>query len=175
MGKIFGLGVDSAATYEIRYLNSNLSLDYTVPWGKELGQYMAAVHALKAEEAIYEDIEQELIFNIKYTYFSILRAQKIVKVTIESLKRVNQHPFDIENLLKTELASQVDLLKAKMEQAKIKQQLTKAQMSLKLSKANFNSLLTRNLDADVYISDISEPPPITQKLLERAAGITSIL
>ncbi|MFH0774843.1 MAG: TolC family protein [bacterium] len=107
----------------------------------------------------YERVKNELILAVKSAYFGILKALKFQEVATDAVKQVVSHLRIVHNLYDVGMVAKVDLLKAEVQLANVKQNLVKAENGLILSKAVFNQVLAQDQNRPVDIVDILEFTP----------------
>jgi outer membrane protein len=114
------------------------------------------------EKAKYQDVVQD----VKITYFDILRAQRILAAARQSVEMLEAHRNVAENYFKVGMIPKNDLLYAEVELANGKQTLIKAQNAVELAKSRFNTLLKRRIFEPVEVVDILNYQPMKQSLEE---------
>ena len=127
--------------------------------GKLTHLYRQAKEAINVAEENYRRTEINLSFKVKKAYYNILKAEKIQTVSKEAVEQIEAHLKVVENFYKAGMAPKVDLLKAKVQLANIKQNLVEAKNGLELANASFNNLLNRSLSAPVELVDVSGYTP----------------
>jgi len=127
--------------------------------GKLTALYRQTKEAAKIAEENYRRVEINLIFKVKKAYYNILKAEKIQAVSKEAVEQIKAHLKVVENFYQAGMAPKVDLLKAKVQLANIKQNLVEAENGLELAKASFNNLLNRDLSAPVELVDVLSYTP----------------
>jgi outer membrane protein TolC len=116
--------------------------------------------AVLEENAKYQDVVQD----VKITYFDILRAQRILITARQSVEMLTAHRDVAQNYFQVGMIPKNDLLHAEVELANGRQSLIRAQNSVDLAKARFNSVLKRKIFAPVEIVDVLGYQPFTQNL-----------
>jgi len=109
---------------------------------------------------------QDVIRDVKITYFNILRAQRIKEAADQSVEMLTAHREVADNFFKVGMIPKNDLLHAEVELANGRQNLTKAQNGVDLAKARFNTVLKRKIFAPVQIVDILNYQPLERQLDE---------
>ncbi len=122
--------------------------------GRLTALYRQAEEATKVAEEDYCRTKINLIFKVKEAYYNILKAEKICAVSREAVEQIKAHLKVVENFYKAGMVPKVDLLKAKVQLANIKQNLVEAENGLELARASFNNLLNRSLSAQVELVDV---------------------
>ena len=97
---------------------------------------------------------QEVIFEAKNLYFSLLKAQKIMSVSQEAVTQLSAHKEVAENFYQVGMTPLNDLLKAQVELANTKQDFIVAQNNFEIAKSNFNIFLRRPINLPVQLKDV---------------------
>jgi outer membrane protein TolC len=119
-------------------LATQLKFDQILFSGGRLINGIKAVGRYRSIQGLrYNLLEQELITKTTDMFYQTLLAQKVVDIQTEALSIANRHLNRVE-LLNTEgQVSEFDLLRAKLEVAKLKPQLLQAQNQYELAMAAF--------------------------------------
>jgi len=115
----------------------------------------------------------DLAVQVKEAYFSLLLAQKSQFVAEQSVKQLEAQVVTAQNFYEVGITPKNDLLQVQVELANSRQQLILAVNAVRLAKANLNTILRRDVQADIEIQDISEAPPVQFEFgesLEKALG-----
>lgn len=110
--------------------------------------------------------QQDVVRDVKITYFNILRAQRIMETAGQSVEMLTAHREVAYNYFNVGMIPKNDLLHAEVELANGRQDLTKAQNAVELAKARFNTVLKRKIFAPVQIVDILQYQPLEKQLDE---------
>jgi outer membrane protein len=102
---------------------------------------------------------QDIVLNAKQLYFSVLKTQKLLKVSEDTVTQIASQKDVAQNFYQVGMTPLNDLLQAQVELANAQQTLVTAQNNLELANANFNLLLRRPLDLPVRIEDVLEHTP----------------
>jgi outer membrane protein TolC len=97
---------------------------------------------------------QDVVREVKIAYFNILKVQRTLEVTIQSLKRLTAHRDVAAAFHEEGMIPRNDLLRADVELAKGRQALLRAENGVDLAKAGFNTLLRRDIKSSVAIEDV---------------------
>jgi outer membrane protein len=95
-----------------------------------------------------------LAYKVKEAYWNILKAQKIRMVAEQAVLQIADHVRVAQDFYNVGLIPLNDLLKSEVQLADARQNLIKAENSLLLAKANFNTLLKLPIEKDTEIQDI---------------------
>jgi len=116
----------------------------------------------QAKENVYrtvfekQSVEQNLVFDVKKGYFSILKAKRGVE-TVNSLKKMaEEHLKTAQAFFKEGLVTRADVLKTEVFLADAEQQILQAENGLALSKAGFRFLLNESLSSEFEVEDVLE-------------------
>ncbi|MFH0887039.1 MAG: TolC family protein [bacterium] len=144
----------------------NYSVNLTQPiytFGKIESAYDIAV---RNYEMILEDFraaEQDVVFNVKSAYLSVLRAKDMVDLSQESLNMASEHLKQIEEMLSVGLATKNDMLRTKVQVSSSSYTLIQAINGLELAKAGLNVALGRGVDEDYVLDAVNISfDPITE-------------
>jgi outer membrane protein len=97
---------------------------------------------------------QTLVEEVKAAYFHILKAQKILEVARQAVEQLKSHRNEAQNFFDVGLIPKNDLLQSEVQVANGEHNLVKAENSLEIAKARFNTLLRRDINAPVEVEDI---------------------
>lgn len=134
----FANGMIPEPTLKEGSLATQLKFDQILFSGGRLINGIKAVGRYRSIQGLrYNLLEQELITKTTDMFYQTLLAQKVVDIQTEALTIANRHLNRVE-LLNTEgQVSEFDLLRAKLEVAKLKPQLLQAQNQYELAMAAF--------------------------------------
>ena len=114
------------------------------------------VSRLAAEIARMEEAAtvQDLVPEVKVSYFNILKAARILAVAKQSVEQLKAHRDTAQGFFDVGLIPRNDLLYAEVELANGRQFLLRAENSVEMAKAKFNTILRRDINSPVEIEDI---------------------
>jgi outer membrane protein len=124
-----------------------------------INQYKIASLGLDVAEISEKLTRQDVILDAKNAYYSILKSQKLMAVAEDTVKQVNAQKEVAENMYQVGMSPLNDLLQSQVQLANDKQRFITAQNNLEISKAQFNTLLRRPVNAPVAIVDILDYTP----------------
>jgi outer membrane protein len=107
---------------------------------------------------------RDIVFEARNAYFSILKAEKIVAVTEQAVTQLNANYKVSKDFYQVGMIPYNDLLKAEVELANARQDRIVAQNRLKVSHANFNTLLRKPINTPVQLEDIRGYAPLSVTL-----------
>ncbi|OGP61100.1 MAG: hypothetical protein A2V65_02890 [Deltaproteobacteria bacterium RBG_13_49_15] len=102
---------------------------------------------------------QDVIFEAQRTYFSLLKAQKLVAISRETVAQFEAQEQVAKSFYQVGMTPLNDLLEAQAELANAKQRLINAKSILGIAEARFNTLLRRPIAAAAHIQDMLEYSP----------------
>jgi TolC family type I secretion outer membrane protein len=148
---VFSFGTDEQAdTYS--YTASLTQAIYT--GGRLTSSLGMANKGLDIAKEELRRITQELRFNVISAYYSVLKAQKMVKLSEESVNMAKSHLEHISSLFKVGMSTRADILRGEVQLAQAELVLTKAKQALEIARNHFNSTLGRDLDVPVDLVEI---------------------
>lgn len=121
-----------------------------------LNQYKIASLGLDVAEINEKLVRQDIIFNAKKIYFSMLEAQKLFDIAQKTVTQLQAHKEVAQNYYQVGMTPLNDLLQAQVEQANAEQELIVAKNNLENAESDLNLLLRRPLDTPVKLDDITE-------------------
>ena len=98
----------------------------------------------------------DLALKVKEAYFNILKADKTVMVAQTAVESLKEHLNVAKNFYEEGMIPVNDLLKAEVELANAEQSLIMAQNGAQLSRALFNTVLSKPINTPVNVKDILE-------------------
>ena len=129
-----------------------------------LNQYKIASLGLDVAEISEKLTQQDIILDAKNAYYSILKAQKLMRVAEDTVKQITSQKDVAENMYQVGMSPLNDLLQSQVQLANAKQALITAQNNLAVANAQFNTLLRRPVNASVSITDILDYKPFDQDI-----------
>ncbi len=120
-----------------------------------------AADIARVQEAV---MVQDLVQEVKISYFSILKASRLLDVAKQSVEERKAHRDLAQGFFDVGIIPRNDLLYAEVELANGHQLLLRAENSLDMAKAKFNTILRRVIDSPVEIEDILKLEPLETPL-----------
>lgn len=152
-------GLSMAMSDDVIYEAKGLIQQPLFTGGKISSGYELAKYNYEATEYEYEKVKNELILQVKGAYLGILKALKFQQIAQEAVKQVEAHLKVVNNFYDAGMVAKVDVLKAEVGLANVKQSLVRAENGVSLAKAGFNQVLAQDQGAPVEIVDILEFSP----------------
>jgi len=137
--------------------NYNWALEVKQPLfagGAILANYQANKKGADIARVEESTTTQNLVEEVKTSYFNILKAEKILGVARQSVEQLKSHRDEAQNFFDVGLIPKNDLLQSEVQLANGEHNLVKADNSLEIAKSRFNTLLRRSLAAPVAVADI---------------------
>ena len=103
-----------------------------------------------------EGARNDLIYNVKAAYFSILKAQKLREVARQAVAQIQSHEKTASDFFQQEMIAKNDLLEAQVRLAQAEQDLVRADQGVELASAAFNTVLHQDVNMAVEIAETGE-------------------
>ena len=101
----------------------------------------------------------DLALEAKTAYFSILTADMAVETALKAAEALESHAEEARNFYKVGMIPINDLLESQVNASNAKHDLTSARNEARLARSNFNSILSRPVNAEVEVEEISVHTP----------------
>lgn len=122
-------------------------------FGKTYSKISASSDLNEASKQDYISAEQNLILNTYIAYFSYLQAQRVIKVSEETLKQTEEHLKQANALFSVGRSPQFDVLKAKTDVDNAKVNLLSVESSLRITKLQLENVLNTKLGDNFILKD----------------------
>jgi len=129
-----------------------------------LRQYDIAKLGLDSAEIKEKLVRQDIILKAKTVYFMLLQAQKLRKISEQTVIQINAQKNVAENFYQVGMSPLNDLLQAQVELANAKQDLIIAKNNMENAESDFNTLLRRPINTPVAVKDILDYLPFEKDL-----------
>jgi outer membrane protein len=113
---------------------------------------------ITVEQAKINVYKRELVKNIKLAYIQYLQANHAVGIYKNALGLVRENLRVNEKLVKNDVATQANVLKAKAELAKVENSIMEAENATKNTAAYFNFLLNKPFDSKIDVDTVLMKP-----------------
>ncbi len=123
-----------------------------------LGHEIAALD----KTAVVQDTVQE----VRISYFNILKAERSLDVAKQSVEQLESHRSMSQDFFDVGVIPKNDLLRAEVELANGRQNLVRAENSLEIAKAKFNTVLRREINTPTEVEDILTLKPYNKSFEE---------
>ncbi len=107
---------------------------------------------------------QDLVLEVRTAYFSVLKAERILEVALQSLAQLQAHRDTARSFFEHGMIPRNDLLVAEVELANGRQFLLRADNGLEIARSRFNTLLRRPINTPVAIVDDMADRPYTKSI-----------
>jgi len=105
---------------------------------------------------------QDTVLEVKTAYLNVLKAEKLLAVANQTLEQLRAHRNVARDFFDVGMIPRNDLLLSEVQQANGVQQVLRAENSLALARAKFNTLLRRDINLPVNLEDILQYRPFTR-------------
>ena len=151
-------------------------------FGKTTGTINVGKSNLKAADARLQRQVQDIIFQVKEAYYSVLEKRRLIDVAGESVKSFQQHLDRAKVYHKVGVRTKIDVINAEVELSNTKMSLLRAEYSLKTARVALEQVLGIKpnegrytlYNDDVNIDNVLETmPPVPDtldKLIKNAMG-----
>jgi outer membrane protein TolC len=145
--------VPISESFNTKYANS---VDMTLPLytgGKLEGTIEKAKLGLKVSDLGVAKSQQQVKLDATNGYYSILQTRNLVKLSEESLDRLNAHLKNVEAQYGAGTVAKSDVLRSEVEKAKAEQSLIIAKNSHELAISSLNNVIGLPLDTQISIKE----------------------
>ena len=112
--------------------------------------------AKRGADLANQDLRRTVIdtsYNVTQAYFGVLAAQKLAKLSAESLQMAQSHQQQVQSMLNTGVVTKADLLRTEVQVANSEVALTQAKNSVELAKDAYNNALGNDLETAVDLQE----------------------
>jgi outer membrane protein TolC len=135
-------------------------------WGKIYNNYKQSRLSLEASKQEFEATRQQVVLDVTTAFYGVLLTEKLVKVTEMAVSQVEAHVKIAQDLVDAGVATNFDLLRAKVQLANINSQLIRIRNALKLSKNGLKNAIGMDLDAQIGVGGELTYHPLDLNLAE---------
>jgi outer membrane protein TolC len=121
--------------------------------------YKASGFGIDAARSNQQTTVLDTIQDVKVSYFQVLKAERILVVSKQSLEQLQSHLDMAKNFFEVGLIPLNDLLQSEVELARGQQFVIQAENALELARSTFNTLLRQAVDTPVKLEDILDYKP----------------
>ena len=108
----------------------------------------------------------DLVLDVKTAYFNVLKAQRLAEAARQAVELLQAHRNMAKDFFDVGMVPKNDVLRAEVELANGTYNLTKVENALEMTRANFNTVLRRDVNEPVVLEDISELRPFDGSLAD---------
>ena len=134
--------------------------------------YEMAKDSWEAAKNEHAKVENNIIFQTKEAYYTLLKLGELVEISIESVKLMEAHITDLTNMLKVGMIAENDLLKAQVQLSETKLMLISAENNEKLMQRQFCTVLRIPLTT---VIELETPLEYSEERIELDAIIETAL
>ncbi len=162
LGKNEGMTIPGLPFPPIKFTEDNLytftfSLNQPIFTGKRIKRtYEISKENLENSKIQYNLQLQNIIFNVKKGYFSILQAEKFLNTAKRYKELLEKHLEDAEKLFTAGIVTKLDILKTEVAVKQAETKIIEAENLIKIAKSNLNFLLNKPIDKEFEVEDIFE-------------------
>ncbi|MBD3180901.1 hypothetical protein GF312_01345 [Candidatus Poribacteria bacterium] len=120
-------------------------------WGKLINNYKQTKYSLEAAEYELEATKDQVILDVITSFYGVLLTEHMVDTAEMAVKQVEAHLKTAQDLVDAGMATNFDLLRAKVQLANTKSGLIKARNGLNLSKDGLKNMLGINLNEPIEV------------------------
>lgn len=148
-----------------RQLSATTSLEQPLfTGGALLSQYRLAGLGLNESEVRREAVRQDLVLKTHEVYFGVLVSEKLLDVADQAVAQLESHEQVARNFYETGMIPKNDVLKVVVQLADNRRKRIQASHQLEMARSQFNTLLRRDMDAPVLLSEPLYERPFEQSL-----------
>lgn len=153
--------------------NIKLSLQQPLFTGFKLSSSLnIAVYSYEAQKQEYTKDEQQLILDIKYAYWNLLKAIKVKSVVDENVDLVKAHLTDVKNFFENGISTKNDVLKVQVQLTEAELRQIDVNNGVKIARSNLNNIiglpLSTNIEIESKVSMEDDTFPELDQLIEQA-------
>ncbi len=122
-------------------------------------QYKMAELSLDMARANKKLVRQDVVLDATRAYFEILKAEKLLSVSKETVQQVSAQTNVVKNFYDVGMSPLNDLLESQVLLAEAKQQVVFAKNNLEIARSNMNRLLRRPTHQPIAVVDVLDVAP----------------
>ena len=123
-------------------------------WGQILNNYKQSKLSLEASKQELEAVKQQIILDVTTVFYGVLLTEKLVNVGEMAVDQVEAHLQIANKLFDAGVATNFDVLRAKVRLANTRSRLIRVQNGLRLVKDNLKNII--NMEMDTQITAVGE-------------------
>ncbi len=112
--------------------------------------------------------EQDVIYQVKQAFYTILLAEKLVDVNQKGYQVAKANLDNTESMYKQGVSSEYDYLRAEVQLANVEPQLIEAKNNLELAKNNLKNILSLDLKKDIRVEGEFKMEDVDPELLKKS-------
>lgn len=124
------------------YYSNSLGLNQTLfDFGKTWTQVDIASLNKESAKADYQDVTATIIYGVKESYYSFLKAKKSETVALETVNQFQEHYDIAKTFFETGKSSKIDVTSAEVNLSNARIQLISAQNAMRIARVNLNKAM----------------------------------
>jgi outer membrane protein len=160
-----GLTQQSDLDQSLDYYGYSLILEQPLYTGNKLGALNKQAKANEGyAKANLEAADHNLVYEVKKSYYTVISAQQFVETMQQAVSSMDDHIKEANAYYRAGMVPRLDVMRAEVKLADLKQKLLMAQNGLVLSKMALNFTLGVNLERDYAVVDDVKYEPISMDL-----------
>jgi outer membrane protein TolC len=100
-----------------------------------------------------QQVESEVVFNVKSLYYGVILAEEMKDVAEMSLEQAEDNLRQVESMVREGTRSRFDLLRARVEVSNRNPELIRARNEVELSRSRLKRILGLPLDSEIVLTD----------------------
>jgi outer membrane protein len=162
-------GVDIGGTQQRRTVTQFFNFNSTnfqinqlfFDFGKNLKEIQAAVAATEASTADLETTKQDVIFNTKQAYYSVLSSQQLLGVAEETVQQNQKHLEEAQARFEVGVAPRFDVTRAQVQLSNAELARVEARNNVALGFETLRRAMGQNEPLHVRLIEQLEHPPVS--------------
>ena len=162
-------GIDIGGTQQRRTVTQFFNFNSTnfqinqllFDFGKTLNEIQAAVAATEASTADLETTKQEVIFNTKQAYYSVLSSQRLLGVAEETIRQTHKRLEEAQARFEVGLAPRFDVTRTQVQLSNAELSRVEARNNVALGFETLRRAMGQNEPLHVRLLDQLEHRPVT--------------
>ncbi len=115
-------------------------------------------------EANLEAADQNLVFEVKKGYYTVLQTQRIVETLRDAVRSMEAHVKEADSYYKAGMVPKLDVMRAEVKLADLKQKLVMAENGFSLAKTALNFVIGVDLGVNYQLVDDLKSQPLVKDL-----------
>lgn len=118
--------------------------------------YKISSHNAKRALITHDLVRNDIIYNVKKAYYTVLKSQKFREVSEQGVNQVQAHVDNAQHFFQVGMIPKNDLLQAEVGLAQIKENLIKAENVVQMSMSFFNNLLGYDVRRETILQEMTD-------------------
>lgn len=148
------------------YYGLKLTIEQPLYTGNKLTALNRQAEANKdMAEANLEAADQNLVFEVKKGYYTVLQTQRIVETLRDAVRSMEAHVKEADSYYKAGMVPKLDVMRAEVKLADLQQKLVMAENGYSLAKTALNFVIGVDLGINYQLVDDLKSQPLDKDLL----------